>query len=237
MYVPEQNRQRAFTVVMIAGRSTDESMHDLESLFDWQAAIIASATAILERGGTIVVPANTELAHLVASIALPYSEPHAAEQNRASARVQVVETSGDSAMARDELAPFAHRNAITYHDAENRVVRELPTVEAVPELPAETPGRRAHHPITPRLMEEFQPIGVVVVSNTLELEPELQLLRDMQVSRVAVLAPTAQSNDWARGHDPTQDMLRELGDNDDGGPIPYDIVAEMLVDRWLEATA
>jgi hypothetical protein len=210
-------RQRPFTVVMTGGRSTDVETDDLGPVFDWQAALIAAATAIFERGGTIVVLANTEFAHMVAAIAAPYSEPHGAEQRRVSARVHVVETGGYSEIARDELAPFAHRNAITYRDAEHRIVDELPGIEAVPLLSPEALLRREHHPITQRLMDEFQPIGVIVVTNTQELGPDLERLHSMDPPHVALLAPRGRLNEWERSHDPTRSILRDMGDDDDSG--------------------
>jgi hypothetical protein len=106
---------RPFSVVLTAGRSHDFGAEDLDAALDWEAAVVATASAVLERGGSIVVPANAELAHLVAAVAMPYAQPHAAERSRDVAPVLVVETGGVSPTSRRELAPFAHRNAITYH--------------------------------------------------------------------------------------------------------------------------
>jgi hypothetical protein len=79
-------------------------------------------------------------------------------------------------------------------------------------------------------------LGVVVIGNTPELDPELRMLTNAN-TRVAVLASSgaAEMGTWAREHDPTRLLLERLQDDLSArGPTPYEAVAEALLESWLE---
>jgi len=247
----EEAEAAGFVVVVTAGRSSDVGADHLEAALDWQDALVAVATAVIERGGRVIVPANDELAQLVATIGLSHAHPHAAEQRSSGAGVEVVETGGFSETARLALAPFAHRNAITYRDVEDRPV-DLPGLSPEGESFPPPAGPTQHHPLTSAMIDAPGLLGVIVVGNTGELDREMRLLRSIGLPHVAVLAssPAGEMAEWAMEHDPTIRIMsateeaergpdiemsarEEAQPSPDIGPVPYGTVVESLIEAWL----
>jgi hypothetical protein len=198
---------------------------------DWQAALVALATAVVERGGTLVVPANVEVTYMLALAAYPHARPHAAERARELAPVQAVETGGHSPPSRHLLSPLVRRNGLTYHDQEGRVVppSELPgTGEEDGDLLASA----GHHPLAGPMLDGVD--GVVVVHPDREMVAELLELRFS--GPVAVFGGRGihpELDEWAARHDPIPRLPEEVaGRMDFADAMPYGLVMELLVDEW-----
>ncbi len=231
-----------FRVVVAAGSSAAAALGDasdaLGAALDWRDALVALATAVVERGGVIAVPANAELVHVVALAAYPHARSHAAEAISASATapVHVYETGGASEASRRLISPLVHRNVVAYLHANGEPV----AAEEFP-LPAEDDGRYAHdephHPILWQMTQGA--LGVVIVHPDASMAGELREVQAGDWPNLTVFGGAGLGGDldhWAARHDPTRALLRQLlGDLPvDLGPTPYGVVMESLVDFWLQ---
>ena len=244
----ESTQPRQFTVVVTAGRVRDAGADSLERALDWQDAVVAVADAVLERGGRLVVPANPHLAVLLAVAAMPYARPHTAESSEQPARVQVFETGGHSETARAELAPLAHQRLLSYYDGDGRPVT-LPRPASVDEHEQAWVSDEAaasmvqreleeHHPLTRSMIEAGDLLGVVVVGNTVELDPELEMLageRGRVPVAVLVSSETGEMGRWARMHDPAAEFEGGFDEASPAqvDPVPFALVAEEVIEGWL----
>lgn len=215
------------------GKSADRSLE-----LDWQDALVGLATAVVERGGRLTVPANAPVVHMLALATFPHAVPHGAEAARVVARVRAVETGGPSEACRRVVAPLVHRNALTYHEIDGALI---PAEEFEP--PGEHDGgylleqEQEHHPLTAPWAADA--LGVVVIYPDERMLDEMDRLRAWGIDRLVVVGGTGLHDDldrWAAAHDPTVRLLDGLVDPDDlRGAVPYDVVMELVVDRWLES--
>lgn len=230
-------RDHDFRMVVLAGSPgrLPAAAGDPTTDLDWQAAITGLADAVLERGGILVAPANIEPVNLLAQAGQPHARPHPVETLHSRAPVEAVETGGPSVASRTLLAPFAHRNALSYL---NRDRQPIPPAELPP--PTLDDGwlltDAAHHPFHPVLMDDA--VGVAVIHPDPRMTDELTLLHEMNPPRLAVIGspdiPGAPGG-WLREHDQLRPLREEFLDPEHwaGGPLPYDFLLELLLDDWL----
>lgn len=227
-----------FRLTVVAGSDTGSAGSedgDPARSLDWRSAIVALAVAVLERGGTLVAPANVGLVNLLSQAALPHAHSHGAERLHPQALVESVETGGYSEPGRRMLAPFVHRNALSYLDAErNPVPPEFLRWQGSDELYLQRDAE--HHPFRADLAADS--LGIVVIHPDDRMLGELDEIVGLRMDRLAVFGSPAAPSDqtpWADKHNPVPDLLGDLiGDLDIRmGALPYGVIMELLVENWL----
>jgi hypothetical protein len=191
----------------------------------------------MERGGTLVAPANVGLVNLLAHVAMPHAQPHPAEGLTQRAPVEAVETGGRSIASRRLLAPFVHRNSLTLLTRS----RDRVPLEDMP-APSENDGEflldAERHPFDRELMNDT--LGAVVIHPDARMIEEMIDLRAMELPRLAVIGGAGLPEfiaEWAHQHDPIPEFLGDESDLESlTGHVPYNLVMELLIDTWLDHT-
>lgn len=214
-----------FAVVLGAGRDASESSH--QAALEWQDAIVAITVAVVQRGGTVVVPADAELVTMVCLAALPLSATHGAEALLGSSSVRSIETGGADPVARSLLGPFAHRGVLAYCDRHHNPVApgELPRMPP-PDGAGSGDRFSARHPLSADLLEGTQAIGALVIHPTGPLREEMQLLASVSPNVVAI---GNDNNGWMAA---LASPLERQFERD--ATMPLGVLAELLVEQWLQ---
>ena len=225
-----------FRLVVLAGTGQPTEPQDPSTELDWRDAVVALATAVVERAGTIVVPANVELVSLLGLAAYPHAQAHPAERLHPTAPVEAVETGGESFASRTLLSPYAHRNVVSYLDRSMSVV-PLAEMPAPSGEDGELLREVRHHPFRAELLEGA--VGVVVIHPDRRMAEELFDLREREPRRLAVFGNAEglplELSEWARYHDPVGDLLGHLVELDAvADAMPYPLIMELLLDSWLD---
>jgi hypothetical protein len=210
---------------------------------DWQEALVALAGAVVERGGTLAVPASVEVAHLLALSVYGVVKAHGAEAAGTRAPIRVFETGWRDAGARQLLWPFVRRNVVSYHDSHGELVA-LDAFEPTGEYDGRYLDGADHHPLDGSVLDGAT--GVMVIHPDRTMVGDLYQLRDRGLSNLAVIGGTGlrpDLDDWAAHHDPLRDIWRPGDDHVDVSvgrrpgwgfeqPTPYRFLMEVLVERW-----
>ncbi len=214
----------AFSVVLAAWPPTGERDRrpGLVSPALRHEAIVAAARAVFALGGRLVVTGDPDVVPAIAAVALDYAPIHAMELlEHQPSLLAVVESGGRDDTLRALLAPYVHRRVVRYVDAEGR------TLELAGELTSQL-GEYRRHPLTPWIVDRFEPRGAIFVAPHGAAEEELEMLAAKGIG-VAVLADTAPYADDARRWrylDPMQEII---------GDVPLDRWAEQVSElRWDE---
>ena len=234
-----------FQVVVTAGSHTQFGKLEPDAVdapldVDRADAISAIATAVVERGGSLIVPANPDLAHLVALAAAPHARPHGAEQIQQRARVHVVETIVASEVARELLRPLIERNLLTYQTVDGEVLP--PTLGGEPGGAPEADeiylASVQHQPLTQGIVSTA--LGVVVLYPDEGMLAEMRLMGELNLGSALGLVGArsfAQSTDtlWLLDHDALEGRSDREHLGDATAP-PHGVLMELLVERWLSGT-
>ena len=194
-------------------------------------AIVSAARAVFALGGELVVPADPDVAPLLAAIALDFTASPTAEGDRRPRRpLTVVETGGPDPFIRSRLAPYAARGAVRYVlPLDDEVIiaddRHLPR------------GLRRRHAVTPELLAEHRLVGAIFISPHRDADVEMRLLQEHGVE-VAVLMDTIDREDLAqsrRGPErPDAESPDSLWEQWSLRDPTLDILGDVGGDRWTE---
>jgi hypothetical protein len=178
-------------------------------------AIVAAARAVFALGGRLVTVGDTDVAPVLAAVALDYSPVHAMESaHRPPSPLTVIESDGRDETLRALLAPYVHRQVLQYLDAEGEGLE----LDGEPQRTAEL-GEYRRHPLRSWILERFAPRGAIFIAPHGQAEEEIEMLAAKGVD-VAVLADTAPYvGDAERWRD--RDPMREL-------------IGDVPLDRWTE---
>jgi hypothetical protein len=229
-----------FRVLLVAGPPGSNATDRLAAL-DWQDAIVACVSAVLERGGTIVMPASPELALIVAHASLPFTLSHTVEYTARQSPIEVHETGEKSGRVRRDLAPFARLNTVAMFDSSHQRI----PIEPLDEGPTDVSATRIDNEpqdggLGAQSLLEWMPgvIGVVLVHPTGDQAGPFGNLTAPGSPSVVAVWPTSEDRREVGTNRQVKDAVDSvievapaLERMRDG--IPFAFVFEVLLDRWL----
>jgi hypothetical protein len=213
------------TVILTAGfpqREYDaEGLVELDALEAVEDAIVDTARAVFARGADLALPADDEVAPLVALVAAEYAAPARAEAERPPAPLRVFFTGGGDEGAQRLLRPLTARGAAQVEPAG-------------PEPLARS--ERGRHRVDPWMIERTRPVGAIVFGGALESAEDVAVLVASEVDTAVIgpaVLPGLELGDLLeRGAwDAAADLPYREERRDRSPPIPF--VVQRIVERWL----
>ena len=207
---------------------------DLATSSDRDEAILGVVEAALAAGARIAIPADPALALLAASASLAYAQPPTAEPTSEPgvSGLAVYETGRADEVLRRMLVPFAHRNALRYHDNSGQLV-DLDRYELLHEQEPLDTFRLP--PVTAQFLSHVEPLGAVVVAPSARVSEQVDLIVG-RIRRHAVLVSSADPEIAARyrERDPFA-RFHVAGQQEPLAVMPWPSLTQELIGGWLEA--
>jgi hypothetical protein len=213
------------TVILTAGfpqREYDrEGLVELDALEAVEDAIVDIARAVFARGGDLALPADDEVAPLVALVAAEYAAPARAEAERPPAPLRVFFTGGDDEEVQRLLRPLTERGAAQV---------EPPGPEPLAR------SERGRHRVDSWMIERTHPVGAIVFGGAPESAEDAAVLVtsgiDTAVIGPAVLPGLELGDVLEQGAwDAAADLPYREERRDRPPPLPF--VVQTVVERWL----
>jgi hypothetical protein len=223
---------RGHQILLLAGSVS--RIEDTRTLLAREEAILSLVEAVLASGARIAVPADPDLALLVATAALSYSALPSAEPGLVAepAGISIYETQGENTGLRRMLVPLGRLNALRYYDEAGESVRldQYEMLHAVDDAPRETwiPQR-----LTNGLLERVNPLAAVVVAPDAAIVEEIGLVSRRNFP-FAVLPGTGDDligQRYSEGN--AFNRLAGFIRDEPTTPFPWPALLQELVTGWL----
>ncbi|MEM9609626.1 MAG: hypothetical protein AAGA99_19535 [Actinomycetota bacterium] len=169
------------------------------------------------------MPANVELASLVCTASLRWAPVGPGPVSHQDAAVQIIESGGFDPVARDLLGPHVHRGVAALF-SDDRVPIAPDEIPPVDEEISSDPLEALHHPLATPPADDETVVGGFVIHPDDELEHEIETARH----RLELKTIGGSDDGWIRG---------QLGLSEryvTGGSLPLGVLAELVIDDWLE---